>query len=325
MKLTNLKDSPEFVEKTIKLIEQEFEYDEVNSFAIDFYPLMQKSNHHNNFIYIAEDEVIAHIGVLEKEFILNGITYPFSMYGGIAVSKKHQGQGIFKSLFNEVINKFTNKCFHLLWSEKVDLYKKFGFFPCLELNEYKKESFQHSFDVIQTTLSNLSEDDYMMVKSLYISSKELRVSRSESDWKNLKPIDSTDLFLIKNNSKIINYFFMNKGQDLTHIIHEYGFMNDEQLQLLRHYANVWTPYLSDTNKTNLYATMLRPGEKSLFTSFIQNYLAIEILDINENITFKYQENSYEQSINDFLIGAFGPGRFKEITSPYLFISGLDSI
>lgn len=329
MKITNLKESPQFLEKTLKLIETSFEYSPENSFDIDFYPLIEKKNHHNCHIMIENNDVVAHIGVLKKNLLLNSELYPFTMYGGIAVDSKYQGQGKFKELFDYVLTQYRHTTFSLLWSEKIELYEKFQFIPCVELNQYDYkenniDSFPHLFEIQQTYLIDLSKEDLEKVKELYQSRKELRVYRSEEDWKSLSNITTAELYLVFQNDQIVNYFIKGKGQDLTDIIHEYGHLNKEQLEIMQEYGTVWSPQKL-AESTSLFASLLRIEDKDLFKKFINNYTPIEILNIDNQIQFKFGEENYQESFEDFLLGIFGPGRFEEISAPQLFISGLDSI
>jgi hypothetical protein len=153
----------------------------------------------------------------------------------------------------------------------------------------------------------------------------VRLSRDEKHWQELKEITSSDLYLIKSTDEIINYFMMNKGQDLTSIIHEYGHINDEQLELFSNYGNTWSPSSLKKDSTNLFACLLKMGEVNLFKDFIKEYLNIEILNIANEINFNFQGDEYTLQTEEFLQGFFGPGRFKELNSPFINISGLDSI
>ena len=208
MKYTNLQDSPDFVQKAYNLIEDAFEYTSAHSFEVDFYPLMNKNNHQNCFLYIEGDEVVAHIGALERNFNIGGKNYDFVMFGGIAVNPKYRGQGIFNKLFTKVSNKFPKSTFHLLWSEKIDLYNKYDYSPVLQLNEYNKNKANYSQSIEKTKLSKLSRDEFEDIKSLYQKNSEIRMYRDEQHWLDLAKITSTDLFLIKESHNITNYFFL---------------------------------------------------------------------------------------------------------------------
>ena len=66
--LTNLKQHPELFEQTIILIEKSLGYQKGESFKKDFYPLIEKENSHQNFIFRENGDVLGHAGVKVRYF-----------------------------------------------------------------------------------------------------------------------------------------------------------------------------------------------------------------------------------------------------------------
>lgn len=327
MKYTNLAESPVYYKDTIKLIESAFDYSSNNSFDIDFYPLMCEKNQKNCHLIIKDNKVVAHIGVLEKEITLNNKSYPLAMYGGIAVHKNFRGQGLFKDLFNLVLKKYEHSSLHLLWSDQLEMYAKFGFVPAIEQIEFN-ESLNDAEIFTPTKLSLLSDEEIHSLYSIYKSSSELRVSRTLEDWEELKKITSTDLYIKKVNEKIVNYFFINKGEDLNGVIFEVGDFRD--IKEINNYGITWSPYdFEQEDIDKLFAAVLKIGNNKNFISFITNYTQEHIKIINiesDSVKFTFEENNFELSHQDFLTGVFGPNRFEELSGlKPLYISGLDSI
>lgn len=324
MLYTTLKDHPEKLAETLKLIETSFEYTHPHRFDVDFYPLINKDNFQNCHIILESNSVVAHIGVLESQLEINEEFFTMTMIGGIAVAESHRGRGLFKKLFEHALSFYTCSMMYILWSEKLDMYKKFGFHPAITLNEYpqKKTSSQQ---IIPTLLRDLSLKEKEKIKSLYQISSELRLKRSQKQWEKIEHTTSSELFLVKESSEIINYFFKGKGQDLTNTIHEYGYIDTEQLCLMREYANVWSPFKSSDAK-GLYAALLRVNNNESFKQFCTAYAQITIeLIQGDNISFSFQDSNYTLETSEFLSGVFGPSRFEEISAKDFFISGLDSI
>jgi len=317
MKYTTLAKSPEFFKETITLIEKSFNYSIDNSFQIDFAPLVETKNHHNCHIIIENDKVIAHIGVSNREFKIKDKSYPIDMYGGIAVDEAHRGKGIFKNFFEHVLALQTNSTFHILWSDQVELYEKFSFYPCIEQLEY-----DHSLDDVDsyspTTLSELSQTDLVTLTLIY---------NNQSELDSLKLITSSSLFIKKENDVITNYFFMNKGEDLSGVIIEVGDFSD-YIEISK-YGVLWSPHTHFEDYEVQFAALLKVGEHSLFKRFVINYSnsEIEVTKIdNMNIEFIFEKNNLTMDISDFLTGLLGPGRFEELSKlPPIYISGLDSI
>lgn len=316
MNYTNLADSPHLTSKALKLIERSFGYNDSNSFNIDFYPLFNKNNFKNCHVIEKDDEVLAHIGL---KFRKVG-NFPIVMLGGIAVAEVARGKGLFKSFLSQLMDNIPPVAFFLLWSNKLELYKKLGFFPAGTLYEYPKIQSSSKFEIEEISWSQFKYEN------LYTNKIELRVDRLPSNWNEVKKITSAKVFLVKDKGRIINYFVMNKGADLNGIIHEYGHIDKIQLSCLQNFGKVWSPLkLKEANI--LYGTVIRPGSQKLFADFVGSVFGLEItnLDLN-NISFKFESKEITLPIKDFLIGTFGPSQFSELSStPPLFISGLDSI
>lgn len=309
MKQTNLKKRPDLIEATIDLIEKSFEYNSKNSFKIDFYPLVNSTNFEHCHLLIDNNKVIGHIGRLQKSLKINNHVFNINMFGGIAIDEQFQGQGIFKEFFNNVLKRYPQEALNFLWSDKIDLYNKFNFHPCIEMFEYasKKSDINNHFEIKKIDLD---------IVSAHFSNNpyEIRFQRDSKDWKELSHITSCQVYGIYRESKLINYFIKDKGQDLTDIIHEYYYMDTEQLSVMRNYGSVWSSYqYKDLSPTPLFGALGQINNKKEFHSFINTLYNIDITDLNH-------------SDNDLLQGFLGPGKFKEIESKYHFyFCGLETI
>lgn len=327
MKYTNLAEDPVYYKDTIKLIEEAFDYSVENRFDIDFYPLMEINNHSNCHIITIDDEVVAHIGVLVKTINISNECFQVAMYGGIAVNKEHRGKGLFKELFHKILKKYKQSALHLLWSDQLDMYESFGFFPAIEQIEYN-QSLDDAIEFQAKKLNDLTPEELSKLKEIYNNSKEIRINRTDTDWEILKGITSADLYIKRTNSEISNYFFMNKGEDLDGVVIEIGDLCD--LEEIVKYGITWSPInFSNDDVDHLYAAVIKVGDYKIFSKFVHNFSneLITIKEISEqSITFSFDTNQYELSHGEFLTGIFGPSQFDELSgcSP-IYISGLDSI
>lgn len=328
MKLTNLAESPVYYDDTIKMIEKSFDYTSDNKFDIDFYPLMNRENHMNCHLIVNDNKVVAHVGVLLKTITIDTKTFNIAMYGGIAVDESERGKGHFKNIFTEVINKYKDNCIHLLWSDHLEMYEKFNFYPAIEQFEYN-DSLEDAFGFEPTTLVQLSQIDIMSLDSIYSSQDDIRIDRSIDDWKTLSKITSTQLYIKRTNGRISNYFFMNKGEDLNGVVIEVGSFED--FEEIKNFGIVWSPEFLDFPYEGdvLYAAVLKIGDETKFKEFISSYTdnEIDITNINnEVIEFRFEGSDFSLSENEFITGVFGPSRFNELEDIFpLYISGLDSI
>ncbi len=332
---TTLKESPSLWEETLQLIEKSFQYKSPNTFQEDFAPLMDPSNHHNCFIYTDENnKVIAHIGMKDKILKINGHEHLICLLGGIAVDEERRGEGLFRSLMEDVISERRSDCaFFLLWSDQEKLYKKFGFSLCGSQYEYPKSAGKELFE--KTRYANLTPQDKGAIHYLFEKSfaqKYLTPTRLAGDWEQIAQINSADLFIKRDKQRIHSYFFMNKGQDLGGIIYEYGFLDDEAtfFSQARNYGTLWTGYPIADSNTQQFQFMLCPADRKLFSQFVQDYTKVftlrEINLIKGEAFFDFAEETLSLDIPEFLRGILGPGAFEELGNlPPIFISGLDSI
>ena len=334
--VTNLKDNPGLVQKTLGLIEKSFQYEGKNSFQIDFAPLIDVSNHHNCFILVNEnDEVIAHIGAKDKIITLAGIDYPVTMLGGIAVDEAHRGEGHFQTLLQDVLaEKRSETTFFLLWSDNVKLYGKYGFHLCGAQLEISNENPESGWT--KTKYHSLPLEEKQDIQSLYEKSfahAYLTFNRNKEDWDLIEKITSTDLYIKKSGNHIQSYFFTNKGQDLPGIIFEYGTSGSmaELISEIQGFGKVWmgSPILETENQQ--YQFFMCPADQRQFNDFVDKFTQgkIKIRQINvmkQEVFFDFNEETLMLSAEEFLTGIFGPGPFEELEEiPSIFISGLDSI
>ena len=322
-KVTNLEESPEYEKETLELIESSLGYKKNNQFSIDFYPLFNKDNFKNCFILLEDKKVIGHIGCLNKKFELL-TEHSINMYGGIAIHTDFRGKGLFTDFFHEALKSSPKAALHFLWSEQLELYEKFGFYPCVELIHYDRTDSVSSHRWSQTKLKDISQKDLNQIKDLYTSIEEIRLLRDDKHWTALSKIS----YIKREGEKILNYFFMHKGQDLKDIIHEYGVIDEQELSELISFGHLWSPFKGDAELSHqiLFGSVVRVGDSKLFNYFLNEYAGAELISSNEDeITVRLDSEEFTLSQKDLLPGILGPGKFKEFETQDLFISGLDSI
>ena len=333
MTINTLKQRPELYQSTIELIEKSFHYDQSHSFKVDFAPLMTEENFENIFFKINEEnKVIAHIACKKKYFN----NHPVIMLGGIAVDPQMRGEGHFQELMSHVLlEKKDEASLFLLWSDQEKLYRKFGFYLCGQQFEHEKNSATRN-DFIKTKYSKLEDKEKDEIHSLFKNSfekKYLTFKRELKDWKIIEQMNSTDLFIRKKESVINDYFFMNKGQDLSGIIFEYGTESEiaSFLKEISSYGRVWSAFPLDESDPLQFQFMACPGDKKLFSDFISDLSLgrIKFHDINtikQEIYFNFGEDLLALEIEELLKGLLGPGIFEELPDiQKIFISGLDSV
>ncbi|OIQ18538.1 MAG: hypothetical protein BM556_09795 [Bacteriovorax sp. MedPE-SWde] len=337
---TTLAEKPELYNETLSLIEASFNYPPGHSFENDFYSLLDPSNHKHNHILIDGDTVVAHIGINLREFYKGETTTLVALIGGVAVSQEHRGKGHFKELFNYVLQRYSKKCsFFILWSDKAALYRKYEFYEFGSVIQLgAKEENEDYFNTIgfkKYKLKDLSESDIKNLHKLYKHNHNdyITPKRSPRNWDTLSNIKTTDIYIERNGNEITNYFFINKGFDLTGVIHECSFFNDQDMLKKFSEYKVWLPekHLSYmTSVQSLYIGILKIGNLELFKKFISGIFSNDLIinDIESSkIFFSFKDENFTLSTDEFLAFIFGPTPAQEF-APYgnwFFIPGLDSI
>jgi predicted N-acetyltransferase YhbS len=333
MKITTLKDAPHLYSATISLIERSFEYKKPFKFEIDFAPLVDQSNFANCFIMVDENEsVVAHIGVCER----NILGFNMAMLGGIAVDEARRGEGFFQELIQDVLaEKRSEVAFFLLWSDQEKLYKKYGFYLCGTQIEIPENTNAKTFQ--QTKLHALNEKQKKEIQAIFeksFATTYTTVERTQDDWTLLEKVTSADLFYEEENGKITSYFIMNKGQDLTGVIYEYGTLNDIKALIpkMSAYGKVWLGSNFIQSEDMQYQFFMGLGDSRMFSDFVRVFtkekmLIHEINLMKQEVYFYFNDELLSLEVEDFLRGILGPGIFEEIEDDIrpLFISGLVSI
>jgi predicted N-acetyltransferase YhbS len=335
-KIFRLSEYPLCFEKALALIESALSYRGPHSFREDFAPLVDSSNHDNCFIYVNDGgEVLAHIGVKEKQLSLDGQVFTFCLLGGIVVAEAHRGKGIFQELLLDVLaEKRDQVSAFVLWSTLEKLYSRYGFYLCGTQFEYSGAGPVQGFQ--KTRLHELSTAERIEVTKLFdesFSNTYLTFERTSADWNLVAAVTSADLYVRRRDGKITDYYFQNKGQDLTDVIYEYGTAG-EMAGFMRELAGagkLWTATPIEATEGQQFQFMLAPGDLAKFTAFIKAYTQGKFLIRNINVMkkevfFDFDGETLMLEMEEFLRGVFGPGLYEELGElPPFFVSGLDSI
>lgn len=342
--LTTLAQNPQYFDETITLIEQAFHYSSENSFIEDFYPLVNPLNFENSYLFIDKEnnKVISHLAISKREMIKDNVIIDVGFIGGIATHSEYRNRGLFAKLMNHVVLEHQDECaLFILWSEITGLYEKYQFSLCGGILETGKSVFSAEnkpMGFIKTKFNLLSNNELEDIKNLYSEFNEkhfFTVKREDSNWSIITEMKSIDLYVKKDESRIIEYFCINKGRDLNNIIHEISCNPKHYKQLIKTVApyKTWLPesQKSVISSTEIYFNCyIKIGNFKKLKSFIEqvtnNDVAISSIE-QDFIHFQFNTKEYTVTHQDFFLYFFGPRPIKEFEiyglSPY--ISGADSI
>jgi len=225
------------------LIEESFGYSaqEGYRFKDDFFPLLNVNNWENCYgLLNSGDECVATVAVYERNLVAQQLgEIKVVILGGIAVAKKVRGQGLFRRLMNDVREiKRKNADLFLLWSEKEEMFGRFGFSAMFSQQIlFKKEKvavdFDQKFLFEEKKLCDLNLDEWEIVKDAFSCKYERIAHLHRNDgayWDYMKSMKSVTCGLLKEKSmsgEIIGYYFMGKGKDLPGIVHEWALVSEK--------------------------------------------------------------------------------------------------
>lgn len=344
--LTTLSQNPEYFEEVIRLIELEFHYSELNHFEKDFAPLVDPLNFENCFLYIDQEtnSVAAHLAVSLRTIVKNNIETSVALIGGIVTDKKFRHNNLFKNLMDHALKEFEDQVsFFILWSDLEGLYERFNFFRSggiIETGKRDLSASQRPSGYEKTKFSLLSDNDFKSINHLYHIFNEkhfFTIKREEKDWSIIKEMNSIDLYVKRNsNGDIQKYFCVNKGRDLTNIIHEISCLGTEEyiamLKELDGYK-IWLPETEADKVSSVdifYTAFIRLGSLSHLNKFLQTISNNELIVRNMmdgQVKFDFRSKAYTVSAKEFLQYLFGPKPLEEFLNYKLslYIAGADSI
>ncbi len=217
---------PELADQTDQLIERGLNYLPPHRFAVDFAPLAGPQNLRNRHVLLdpTSGEVVAHVGCLVRSFCWEADVVPVAMLGGISVDESLRGQGLFHELFMRVLTHYHSQCaFFLLWSDKHEMYAKYGF--QLAGRQWCYLTPGEGMRGETTRLANVDDATLAEMALLYrrtVNRSAFSPLRDAADWEALKSIRSSELRLLKENGRLRGYYFRGKGMDLEGIVHDWA-------------------------------------------------------------------------------------------------------
>ncbi len=343
--LTTLSENPEYFDEVVALIEKEFHYDSNMSYAKDFALLMDPLNFENCYLYVDQEtnHVVSHLAVCPRTMVKSNSSIRVGLIGGIATVKEYRGRDLFKNLMNHALLEHSKECgLFILWSEITGLYEKFSFHLSGGLIETGHAIFSSNDKPVgfnKTTFKEISESDFQAIRNIYSHFNEkyfFTVVREEKEWSVIRDMTSIDLYTKKNPDGVLEqYFCINKGRDLTNVIHEVGCLPDHYLSLMKSLQKyrTWLPEseLSISNNKDIFFTaFMRLGNFEILQNFLKSISNDEMelyTMTGDLISFRFSQTEYQVSQKDFLQFLFGPRPIKEfekfLLSPY--IPGTDSI
>lgn len=343
--LTTLSENPEYFEEVIALIEKEFHYSASLSYAKDFALLMDPLNFENCYIYVDQEtnQVVSHLAVCPRILIKNNHPMNAALIGGIVTNSAYRGKDLFKNLMNHALQIHSPHCgLFILWSEISGLYEKFYFHlsgGLIETGQTTLSTNDRPMGFTKTSFNELSEKDFENIQKIYKSFNEkyfFTLVREEKEWSIIKNMSSIDLYIKRNESDVITqYFCINKGRDLSNIIHEVGCLSDQYLPMMKALQKykTWLPESEldfSSSKEIFFTAFIRLGNFELLNKFLSDVSKgeLELYEMTSDfISFRFGSIQHQCGHKDFMQYLFGPRPLKELEKLMLslYVTGTDSV
>lgn len=228
-----LKENPARRESYIKVIEESFEYTSESSTRLcdDFYPLFAEENasHCYGLWDPAAQEVVATTAAFKRSISKKLVA---TILGGIVVNPKRRGQGHLRYLLEKIfLRQDASTDAYMLWSEKEELFAKFGFVPAFEQMIIPKQEggavLPLGWEVAECRLNQISPSLWPQIQQAFMQryGSVPHMDRAQY-WDCIKGMTSVIGGILTCNGEFAGYYFRNKGKDLPGIVHEWSLQQD---------------------------------------------------------------------------------------------------
>jgi GNAT superfamily N-acetyltransferase len=169
-----------------------------------------------------EGNIVSHVGTLVREYRYNELRFKVGLIGSVATNFHHRGSGLASLLLKEAVNRLkSHGCvIAVLWSDKPDFYSPLGFYRAGQEKDFQF-SMESVFEPTELSREGVSEIEVHKLWRLY-QKHSGRVDRSLEEMKALLGIPNTRVFVTERSGEITSYLVINKGNDFTGYIHEWG-------------------------------------------------------------------------------------------------------
>ena len=187
-----------------------------------------------------KNKLIGHVGTKPRTLDIAPQQINCVFIGGIVIDENYQNKGVFRLVFNQILDILKmNFDYAFLWSDKVEMYKKFHFKPLSFCNLTISQS-----DTCDTLLKSnyrlrsfkqLTNSERHQIRKLYkdkVESSFITPLRTKKNWEEIESTSSIKLYVKYKESNISSYCLLGKGQDYQNIIHEFA-GNDTEKESLR--------------------------------------------------------------------------------------------
>jgi GNAT superfamily N-acetyltransferase len=188
-------------------------------------------------VAIAEEagSIVSGCAILERELVFPGASPTVGLIGSVSTSAKHRGRGLATAVLERAEEAFRSEgcLFALLWAEDPRFY---------EGRNYQHVGAETDFVLTEELIPLLPEssgvrmarqDDFTGMH-LFYTQHAIRAERSEAESLALFDTPGMTIVVHESGEEIDAYACLDRGHDLTGVIHEWGGDVEGVLACLRH-------------------------------------------------------------------------------------------
>lgn len=188
------------------------------------YPLIFESNATGRVEALEEnDEVVSTCAWIARTLATEAVDVPTAFIGSVATCPTIRGRGLGSRVLAETLGKAKAQgaAFSLLWADEPEWYQARGWIPFGTENVFVIEHGNAILLPEPTGVRPATHDDASAIHGLY-SQHTSRTLRIKEETESLLNMPNMQTYVCEHEGNVVGYACMGRGEDLQHVIHEWG-------------------------------------------------------------------------------------------------------
>ncbi len=291
------------------------------------YPLIFESNGTGRVETLEEnDEVVSTCAWIDRTLATPTADVPVAFIGSVATSPSIRGRGLGSRVLAEALTKAKNQgaALSLLWADEPEWYQARGWIPFGTENVFVIEHGNAILLPEPTGVRAATDADVEAIHTLY-SSHASRTLRIKEETESLLRIPNMQIYVCERDGAVVGYACMGRGEDLQHVIHEWGGAPEGVLPVV---SQLWAKSRNECDRIFIMVPESE-GDIRAFFKFVkaegaQGVLAMAHLGSTEAMasTFNsvFPEGVTAKAVSDEAIDVTGPKGTLRLTNHEILLA-----
>ncbi len=227
------------------------------------YPLIFESNATGKVETLEEnDEVVSTCAWIARTLATPTADVPTAFIGSVATSPSIRGRGLGSRVLAETLNKASSQgaALSLLWADEPEWYQARGWIPFGTENVYVIEHGNAILLPEPIGVRAATDADTDAIHSLY-SQHASRTLRIKEETASLLGIPNMQTYVCEQEGEVVGYACMGRGEDLQHVIHEWGGSPDGVLPVV---SQLWAKSRNESERIFMMVPDSEPDFRAFF-------------------------------------------------------------